>query len=139
MTKKKVVKPGGGSGGGSCKKLRFDVRSGFEAELLPFTENIKEQFTNINDSIPIISHLEKSKVWQKRNFGKPPAKSYRLLDAVKNIVELEYNDEKVLVYQKVIHLMDVYKTLRYGEGYPENNYSQLWGQSDLAFLNNPNN
>ena len=128
MTKKK-----------SNTRLRFEVRSEFSADILPFIEDITPYFKNVNDCLPIISSMEKSKSFQKRNFGKPPSTSYRVVDGTKNIVELTISGEKVLAYQKVIHLLDAYKQIRYGDVYPESSMKNLWTQYDLPFMNDPSN
>jgi thiamine kinase-like enzyme len=124
----------------SKSRLRFEVRSAFSQEILPFIKDVEPYFKEVNDSIPIIPHLEKSKGFQKRNFGKAPASTYRVVDKVKNIVELGYGgDQKVLAYQKVIHLLDAYKHLRYGDVYSDSNRKSLWSSQDLSFMNEPNN
>jgi hypothetical protein len=120
-------------------KIRFNVRSAFNKDILPFIKDVEPYFKEINDSIPIIPYLEKSKGFQQRNFGKPPSLTYRVVDAIKNIVELTYPGETVLAYQKVIHLLDAYKHLRYGDVYSEANMLKLWTQGDLSFMNEPQN
>ena len=120
-------------------KLKFEVRSAFPAEVLPFVKDLGDKFHTINDNIPIIQALEKSKTWQQKNFGKAPATSYKVLNSYKNIVEIEVNGVKHEVYEKTIHLMDAFKTIRYGKKYPEERLKFLWGQYDEEFLNNPNN
>jgi hypothetical protein len=123
----------------SKSRLRFEVRSAFSQEILPFIKDVEPYFKEVNDCIPIIPCLEKSKGFQKRNFGKAPASTYRVVDKVKNIVELGYGDQKVLAYQKVIHLLDAYKHLRYGDVYSDSSRKNLWSSHDLSFMNEPNN
>jgi hypothetical protein len=121
------------------KRLKFNVRSAFSADVLPFVESVSKTYKDIDDSIPIVSYLEKSNVYKPRNFGKAPPLSYSVIDSVKNIIELTYEDGKKLVYEKVIHLLDAYRVLRFGEVYPEDKISKRWTQSDVPFMNNPNN
>lgn len=123
----------------SNSRLRFEVRNAFSQEILPFIKDVEPFFKEVNDNIPIISHLEKSKGIQKRNFGKAPSSTYKVIDGVKNIVELGYGSEKVLAYQKTIHLLDAYKHLRYGDIYSETNKKNLWSNNDLPFMNEPSN
>lgn len=123
----------------SSPKLRFNVRSAFSKDILPFIKDVEPYFKEISDSIPIVPYLEKSKSFQQRNFGKAPSSTYRVVDRVKNIVELGYSGETVLAYQKVIHLLDAYKHIRYGNVYSEENKLKLWSQGDLPFMNEPQN
>ena len=60
MGKKEQPKPK------SKSKLKFEVRSAFPAEVLPFVKDLEDKFHSINDNIPIIQALEKSKTWQQK-------------------------------------------------------------------------
>ncbi len=121
-----------------ANKLNFQVRAAFPAESLPFSTNLPSGFTNLNDCVPLVNTLEKSKLWRQRNFGLPPAQEIQVLDSLNNIVELKINGESHLAYQKVVHLVDAYPVLRKNEGYTLP-LAQLWSQFDHAQLTNPNN
>jgi hypothetical protein len=121
-------------------KFNFQVRSAFSSDLLPFVgrNDFKSgNFERINDNIPLVNVVEKSKIWRERNFGIPIVSEIQSVDSNKNIVNLKIHDKTVSAYQKVVHILDAYRVLRYGECYTT--WPILWSQFDDTALINPNN
>jgi hypothetical protein len=124
MTKKKAPSP---------FKINFQVRDAVSKEtMLPFINDLSgSNFYNINDTIPIVNALEKTKTWKARNFGLIPSDRIVFSEASPNTCELIYKDESFNAYQKVIHILDAYRVLRYGETYPQASKPLLWTQFDV--------
>ena len=122
MTKKKSPSP---------FKINFQVRTSVPNDVLPYVNDLSGNFYNINDNIPIINALEKNKTWKERNFGLPVAERVLLSSSVQNGCELIINGETHQAYQKVIHIIDAYRALRYGEVFPETAKNLLWTQFDI--------